>query len=82
MNKLMEVLQWILGIVAALSLILGVIFKIAGVVVLTAHPSSFLWFTVTCCLASIALSMLKISCKHKGAPEAPAAKPEGKSTEK
>lgn len=81
MNKLMKVLQRILGIAAALSLVLGVIFKLANVVVLTAAPISFLRFTAICCLASIALSMIKVSCKLKGA-ETPTAKPEGESAGK
>lgn len=64
MEQMIKVLQWILGIVAGLSLILGVIFKLAHIVVLTAAPISFLRFTATCCLASIALSMIELSRKQ------------------
>ena len=65
---MIKVLQWVLGVIAALSLALGVIFKLASVVVLTAAPIAFLRFTATCCLASIALSMIELSSKSKGAP--------------
>lgn len=82
MKRIIKVLQWILGIAAALSLVLGVIFKLANVVVLTAAPISFLRFTITCCIASIALSMIEVPCKLKGTPETPAAKPEGESAGK
>ncbi len=57
-------LQWILGISAALSLVLGVIFKLFGVIVLNTGPPSFIKFTVTCSLASMALSLVDLSSKH------------------
>ena len=63
MKQITKVLHWILGISAGLSLILGVIFKLARVVVLYTRPMSFFKFTAVCCLASIALSMIELSRK-------------------
>ncbi len=62
---MMKTLHWILGIGGGLSLILGVIFKLAGIVVLRAPPGSFLRFTAVCCLASIALSLIELSSNKK-----------------
>lgn len=66
MKKYMDVTQWVLGVMAALSLIVGVISKIVYVFSLTTFPNTspmaFLWFTATCALASIALSLIKM-CK-------------------
>jgi len=63
----MKILHWILGISAALSLIIGVIFRIVhiftGTYILGMAPGSLLIFTITCCLASIALSMIELTCK-------------------
>mgnify|MGYP001121403204 CR=1 FL=1 len=86
MIKVIKILHWILGILAGLSLLVGVIFKliynISRAIVFSTTPRACLLFTATCCLASIALSMIEMSCKGKGAPETPAAKPEGESTGK
>ena len=60
---MIKMLHWILGIAAGLSLVLGVIFKLFGVTILTAQPSTFLRFTFTCCLASMALSLIDLSGK-------------------
>jgi uncharacterized integral membrane protein len=83
MIYMIKVLHWVLGILAALSLALSVIFKLiynfARVIVFTTTPRALLLFAATCCLASIALSMIELSCKAKAAPETPAAKPEGES---
>ena len=62
---MMKALHWILGISGGLSLIVGVIFKLAGFVVRNAPPGSFLRFTATCCLASIALSLIELSSNRK-----------------
>jgi len=66
MKQAMKVTQWILGIAAALSLIVAVISKIVYTFSLNflfpnTSSMSFLVFTVTCSLASIALSLIKIS---------------------
>lgn len=67
---MIRILHWILGIAAGLSLVLGVIFKliysIGGVVVFSTSPRACLLFTATCCLASIALSMIELSSKSEG----------------
>lgn len=64
MKKAMIITQWILGICAALSLIVGVIAKIVYVFSLNlipnTSPGAFLTFTSTCALASIALSLIKM----------------------
>lgn len=66
MKKYMDVTQWILGVIAALSLIVGIIIKIIYTFTLTTisniRPMDFLCFTATCALASIALSLIKM-CK-------------------
>jgi hypothetical protein len=66
MKKAMVTTQWILGIAAALSLIFAVIYKIiyasTQTLISNISPTGFLWFTATCSLASIALSLLKL-CK-------------------
>jgi hypothetical protein len=61
----MKLLQWILVIAAALSLVIGVIFKLFRVSVLSAFPVSFIRFTVACCLLSIALGVISLSGKVK-----------------
>ena len=69
----MKGLQWVLGIVAALSLVMGVIFKLvysfAGRYVLRTTPGAFLQFAMVCILASIALSLIEIAYKRKGVQE-------------
>ena len=69
---MIEKLHWILGIGGGISLILAVIFKIVNVYVLTATPRTFFRFTVVCCLASIALSLIDLSSslKKSSAPNA------------
>ena len=66
----MKGLQWVLGIIAALSLVMGVILKLvygfAGRYVLRATPSAFLRFAMVCILASIALSLIEIAYKREG----------------
>jgi arginine exporter protein ArgO len=67
MKQAMKITQWVLGISAALSLIVAVIYKIVyvfsqGLLPYTS-PTAFLVFTATCSLASIALSLLNIA-KH------------------
>jgi hypothetical protein len=61
----MKFLQWILVIAAALSMVIGVIFKLFRVSVLGAYPVSFIRFTVACCLLSIALGVISLSSKIK-----------------
>jgi hypothetical protein len=66
MGNALRITQWILGILAALSLIVGVISKIVYILTQSLFPSStspmaFLIFASTCALASIALSLIKIS---------------------
>ena len=60
---MIKMLQWILGIAAALSLILAIIFRLANTYVLTIGPITFFRFTIACCLASIALSLIELSSK-------------------
>ncbi len=60
---MIRMLQWVLGISAGLGLILGIIFKLARVVVLNVGSVTFRNLTVTCCLASIALSLIELSNK-------------------
>lgn len=66
---MIKVLHWILGISAALGLILSVIFKViyglAQVTVFTITARGGLLFTATCCLASIALSLFELSSKSR-----------------
>jgi hypothetical protein len=65
MKKAMWITQWVLGVAGALSLIVGVIFKLVYVTVPgfipNSSPMGFLAFTAVCSLASMALSLLKIS---------------------
>jgi len=65
MKKAMNITQWILGICAALSLIVGVISKIIYIFTQNTFPGTspmaFLIFTSTCALSSIALSLIKMS---------------------
>jgi len=66
MGNAMRITQWILGILAALSLVAGIISKL---IYIFAHsmfpprtsPMAFLIFTSACALLSIALSLIKIS---------------------
>jgi hypothetical protein len=61
MKQIAEVLHWVLGILAVLSLILGVIFKLIGVYnIYTATPLSFLRLASICCLGSMALSLREL----------------------
>ena len=66
---MIKLLQWILGIAAGLSLVLGVVFKLvygfSRTFVFRTTPGAFLQFTITCCLASIALSLIKLSGSSK-----------------
>ncbi|MEK7396538.1 MAG: hypothetical protein AAB116_06340 [Candidatus Poribacteria bacterium] len=65
MGNALRITQWILGILAALSLIVGVISKIVYIFAQNLFPATspmaFLIFTSTCALSSIALSLIKIS---------------------
>ncbi len=65
MKQAMWITQWVLGVAGALSLLVGVIFKIAYVTIPgfipNPSPTGFLKFTAVCSLASIALSLLKIT---------------------
>ena len=63
--QMMKLLQWILVIAAALSLVIALIFKLARVSVLGAFPVSFIRFTVACSLLSIALGVIDLSAKLK-----------------
>ncbi|HIE27740.1 TPA: hypothetical protein EYP66_10675 [Candidatus Poribacteria bacterium] len=56
-------LLWIAFILAALSLIVGVIFKAAGIAPLGVAPISCIRFTAVCLLGAIALSLVEISLK-------------------
>ncbi len=64
---MIKVLNRVLVIAAALSFILGIIFKLiyvfAKTFVLNTTPSALFQFTAICCLASIALSLIEISGK-------------------
>lgn len=70
---MIKVLQLILGVAAGLSLVLSVIFKLvynfSGKFVFHTTPEAFFQFTIVCCLASIALSLVELSSKHKDAPK-------------
>jgi len=61
--KYYNVLLWILFILAALSLIVGVIAKATGFRVFTLVPVSYIRFTAVCLLGAIALSLVEISLK-------------------
>ncbi|MDQ1316703.1 MAG: hypothetical protein QG588_351 [Candidatus Poribacteria bacterium] len=65
MKQAMKITQWVLGVAGALSLLVGVIYKIAFVFIPgfipNSRPMGFLAFTAVCSLASIALSLLKIT---------------------
>jgi flagellar biogenesis protein FliO len=65
MKQAMKITQWILGIAAILSLIVGFIYKIIyvfaqGMIPYTS-PMGFLTFAITCSLVSIALSLIKLA---------------------
>jgi hypothetical protein len=66
---MIRILQWILGVSAGLSLVFSVIFKLifntTRSIIFSTTPSAFLQFTATCCLASIALSMIQLSSRPK-----------------
>jgi phosphoglycerol transferase MdoB-like AlkP superfamily enzyme len=64
MKQAMKITQWILGIAAVLSLIIGFVYKIIyvfaqGLLPYTS-PMGFLVFAVACSLVSIALSLIKL----------------------
>jgi hypothetical protein len=65
MKQAMKITQWVLGVAGALSLLVGVIYKIIYTFTVSAIPNAspmgFLAFTAVCSLASIALSLLKIT---------------------
>ena len=65
MKQAMWITQWVLGVAGALSLLVGVIYKIiytfSTSVIPNVSPMGFLAFTAVCSLASIALSLLKIT---------------------
>lgn len=62
MKKLLCTLLWILGVIAAISLVLAVILKaIPGHVVYGVKPISCLRLTAVCSLAAIAISLINIS---------------------
>ena len=65
MKQAMKITQWVLGVAGALSLLVGVIYKIIYITIPDFIPNSspmgFLVFTAVCSLASIALSLLKIT---------------------
>ena len=62
-NTMIKMLQWILGVAAALGLVLAIIFRLARAYPLTVGPPTLFRFTVACCLASIALSLVELSSK-------------------
>jgi len=66
MKKAMKITQWVLGISAALSLVIGVINRFilffSGYCIPSVSSITFLRFTATCALASIALSLIEL-CK-------------------
>ncbi|MFQ6041498.1 MAG: hypothetical protein ACE5PV_11630 [Candidatus Poribacteria bacterium] len=61
--KYYNLLLWILFILSALSLIVGVIAKAVGFIVFTLRPISYVRFTSVCLLGAIALSLVEISLK-------------------
>jgi hypothetical protein len=61
--KYYNLLLWIAFILAALSLIIGVIFEIANVAPFGVAPISCIRFTAVCLLGAIALSLVEISLK-------------------
>ena len=63
MIRMIKVLQWILGVTAGLSLIVAVIFKVTHTYILLANSTTFVRLTITCCLASIALSLIELTNK-------------------
>ena len=58
-------LQWILGIAAALGVVLAIIFKLTRTYVYSVGSPTIFKFIVVCCLASIALSLIELSSKCK-----------------
>jgi len=57
------ILLWIFFLLAAISLIVGIIAKLAHAMIMGAAPIAFLRFTGTCLLFCIALSLAQISLK-------------------
>jgi len=64
MKKAMATTQWVLGIVATLSLIVSVVYKFfymfSQALLPNTSPMGFLWLSASCALVSIALSLIKI----------------------
>ncbi|HGJ67566.1 TPA: hypothetical protein ENS27_19575 [bacterium] len=64
MKKAMIVTQWVLGILASLSLIVAIVYKFVYMITYTiisnASPMGFLWLSVACSLLSMALSLIKM----------------------
>jgi len=57
------ILLWIFFLLAAISLIVGIIAKLTHVMIMGGAPIAFLRFTGTCLLFCIALSLAQISLK-------------------
>jgi len=65
MKKTMAITQWVLGILSALSLILGLIYKVIYMITHALFigylsPMAVIWFSAACSLLSIALSLIKL----------------------
>ncbi|MBC8457512.1 MAG: hypothetical protein H8D67_05890 [Deltaproteobacteria bacterium] len=61
--KYYNVMLWILFILAAISVIVGVVFKAVGVTPLGVAPISCIRFAAICLLGAIALGVIEISLK-------------------
>lgn len=64
MKKAMTVTQWVLGILASLSLIVAIVYKFVYMftnnLFSNSSPMGFLWLSVACSLLSMALSLIKM----------------------
>jgi len=64
MKKAMATTQWVLGIVASLSLLISIVYKFvymfSQALLPYTSPMGFLWLAASCAMVSIALSLIKI----------------------
>jgi len=64
MKKAMSATQWVLGVLASLSLIVAIVYKFVFIfsykLLSGVTPKGLLWLSAVCSLVSIALSLIKI----------------------
>ena len=67
MQKFMQVLMAIATVVAVISIVIGIIGRLAGTIVVGFTPSAYLRFTDTCLLFAITFALfLLLPCKLEG----------------